>query len=97
MPREIFDAEKRQAMEGAQRQASPGQTHSDLISAEFELALARLYSMIQNHVDTVQMRLRAKELSPGHFGVIERTTDRIIISGFDSYEAAWSRIAKLKL
>jgi hypothetical protein len=56
MPREIFDAVKKQALEGARKQAFPGldPAYSDLISAEFEAALARLYSMIQHHLDTVQ-------------------------------------------
>jgi hypothetical protein len=56
MPREIFDAVKRQAMEGAKRQTFPGRdaAYSDLISAEFEAALARLYSMIEHHLDTAQ-------------------------------------------
>lgn len=58
MPREIFDAVKKQALEGARRQAFPGldAAYSDLISAEFEAALARLYSMIQHHLDTVEKR-----------------------------------------
>ena len=56
MPREIFDAVKRRAMEGARRQTFPGldAAYSDLISAEFEAALTRLYSMIQHHLDTAQ-------------------------------------------
>ncbi len=58
MPREIFDAVKQQALNGARTHAFPGldAAYSDLISAEFEAALARLYSMIQHHLDTAQKR-----------------------------------------
>ena len=58
MPREIFDAVKKQAIEGARTQAFPGldAAYSDLISSEFEVALARLYSMIQHHLDTAEKR-----------------------------------------
>jgi hypothetical protein len=58
MPREVFDAVKRQAMDGARKQAFPGldAAYSDVISAEFETALERLYSMIQHHLDTAQRR-----------------------------------------
>jgi hypothetical protein len=56
MPREIFDAVKRQALEGARKQTFPGlgAAYSDVISAEFEAALQRLYSMIQHYLDTAQ-------------------------------------------
>jgi hypothetical protein len=58
MPREVFDAVKRQAVEGAKKRTFPGfdAAYSDLIAAEFEAALARLYSMIQHHLDTVRKR-----------------------------------------
>jgi hypothetical protein len=32
---------------------------------------------------------------PGRFAVVERRTDNIIEAGFESYEAAWSRIMVL--
>jgi hypothetical protein len=58
MPREIFDAVKQQALGGARTQAFQGldAAYSDVISAEFEAALERLYSMIEHHLDTVQRR-----------------------------------------
>jgi hypothetical protein len=58
MPREIFDAVKQQAIEAARRQPFPGlgAVYSDAISAEFEAALQRLYSMIQHHLETAQRR-----------------------------------------
>lgn len=58
MPREIFDAVRSQAKGGTQQLAFPGldAAYSDLISAEFEGAVDRLYSMIQHHLDTAQRR-----------------------------------------
>jgi hypothetical protein len=60
MPREIFDAVKKQAIDGAKMFAFPGldAAYSDLVSAEFQAALERLYSMIQHHLDTVQKHQR---------------------------------------
>jgi hypothetical protein len=58
MPREIFDAVKKQALEGAQKHVFPGfdPSYSDVISSEFEAALSNLYSMIQHHLDTAETR-----------------------------------------
>jgi hypothetical protein len=58
MPREVFDAVKQQAIESARKKpfAGLGAAYSDAISAEFEAALARLYSMIQHHLETAQRR-----------------------------------------
>jgi hypothetical protein len=58
MPREIFAAVQKQALDGAKKQPFPGldPAYSDLISAEFEAALERLYSMIQHHLDTADKR-----------------------------------------
>ena len=54
--RDVFEVAKRQTMEGARKQAVPGldAAYSDLISAEFEAALERLYSIIQHHLDTAR-------------------------------------------
>jgi len=38
-------------------------------------------------------RYRAEQLWPGWYAVVERQTSAIVISGFSSYEAAWSWIA----
>jgi len=38
-------------------------------------------------------RLRAEELSPGHFAVVEHSRGIIVIAGFPSYSAAWTFIA----
>jgi hypothetical protein len=38
-------------------------------------------------------RYRAEELWPRWYAVVERQTSAIVISGFPSYEAAWSWIA----
>ena len=38
-------------------------------------------------------RYRAEELRPDCYAVVERQTSAIVISGFPSYEAAWSWIA----
>ena len=56
MPRELFDAVKKQAIEGAQRQTFAGAdaAQSDLFSAELQTALERLYGMIQYHLDKSQ-------------------------------------------
>jgi hypothetical protein len=58
MPREIFDAKQKQAIEGAQRQTFAGAdaAHSDLFSAELQAALERLYGMMKHHLDTAQKR-----------------------------------------
>lgn len=58
MPREIFDAVKKQALSGASCQTFPGfdATYSDTISAEFEAALGHLYAMIEHHLDTARKR-----------------------------------------
>jgi hypothetical protein len=58
MPREIFDAVKKQALEGAKTYAFPGfdAAYSDIVSSEFEAALGLLYSMIQDHLDTAAKR-----------------------------------------
>jgi hypothetical protein len=56
MPRETFDAAKRQALEGARKLSFPGldAAYSDVMSAEFEAALERLYSTIQVHLDALE-------------------------------------------
>jgi hypothetical protein len=58
MPREIFDAVKQQALDGAQKHVFPGfdPAYSDVVSSEFENALGRLYGMIQHHLDTARKR-----------------------------------------
>ena len=58
MPREVFDVVKQQAMQSVRNQPFPGfdAAHSDLISAEFETAVERLYAMIQHHLDTLERR-----------------------------------------
>lgn len=58
MPREIFDAVQKQAIEGAKRQTFAGAdaAYSDLFSAELQTALERLYAMIGHHLDTAQRR-----------------------------------------
>jgi hypothetical protein len=38
-------------------------------------------------------RYRAEQLWPGWYAVVERQTSAIVVSGFASYEAAWSWIA----
>jgi len=42
-----------------------------------------------------RIRFRTDELSAGHYAVVERMTNRIIIAGFDFflYAPAWSWIA----
>jgi hypothetical protein len=58
LPREIFDVVKQQAMQSVRTQTFPGfdAAYSDVISAEFEAAVERLYSMIQHHLDTLERR-----------------------------------------
>ena len=61
MPRAIFDAVKQQALQSVQTNALfPGldPAYSDLVSAEFEAAVTRLYGMIEHHLDTAQKRQR---------------------------------------
>jgi len=56
MPREIFDAIQKQAIEGAQRQTFPefDPAFSDLLSAEFQASLERLYGMIRRNLEIVR-------------------------------------------
>jgi hypothetical protein len=60
MPRAIFDGAKRQAIEGAQKQTFAGgdAAESDLLSAELQIALERLYDLIEHHLDSVQKSRR---------------------------------------
>jgi hypothetical protein len=39
-------------------------------------------------------RFSAEQLWPGWYAVVERRTSAIVLSGFSSYEAAWSWIVK---
>ena len=56
MPREVFDAVQKQAIEGMQQQTFAGvdAAHSDLFSAELQTSLERLYGMIRHHLDSAQ-------------------------------------------
>jgi hypothetical protein len=58
MPREIFDAVRRQAIEGTKRRTFAGADAalSDLFSAELQIAIERLYGMMKNHLDKSQTR-----------------------------------------
>jgi hypothetical protein len=58
MPRAIFDAVQKQALEGARTHVFSGldPAYSDVISSKFEGALRNLYSMIQHHLDTAERR-----------------------------------------
>lgn len=51
--RDAFAVARRQAMESARRLTFPGlgPEYSDAISAEFEAAIERLYSTIQQHLE----------------------------------------------
>lgn len=62
MPREVFDAVQKQAIEGTRRQTFAGTdaAHSDLFSAELEAAIRRLYGMMQSHLDKIQKRQTPK-------------------------------------
>jgi hypothetical protein len=52
MPREMFDAAQKQAVAGTQRPIFRGAAAtSDLLSAEFQTALERLYGMIQHWIE----------------------------------------------
>ncbi|MFZ0558474.1 MAG: hypothetical protein WAM55_04215 [Methylovirgula sp.] len=57
MPREIFDATRKLAVEGAMRQTFSGgnPAESDLLSAELQVALERLYGMIKYNLETVRI------------------------------------------
>jgi hypothetical protein len=56
LPREIFDAVRKRGIEGAKQQTFPGvdAVQSDLLSAELQNALERLYGMIQSNLEIVQ-------------------------------------------
>lgn len=62
MPRAIFDAVQKQAIDGAKTHAFPGfdPAYSDLVSAEFQSALENLYGMIQHHLDTAETRRQTR-------------------------------------
>jgi hypothetical protein len=55
---QFFDFVKQQALDAARVKAFPGfdPFYSDMMSAEFEEALQRLYSTIGNHVNDLQKR-----------------------------------------
>ena len=44
-------------------------------------------------VGDTRYRYRAEQLWPCWYAVVERQTSAIVLSGFSSYEAAWSWIA----
>lgn len=58
MPREIFDAVQKQSISGARGLTFPAvdAATSDMISAEIEEAMDRLYKMIQSHLDKTKKR-----------------------------------------
>ena len=62
MPPGIFDAVRKQAIEGARKQTFAGANaaHSDLFSAELESALDRLYGMINHHLEMSRKRSSSK-------------------------------------
>jgi len=53
MPREHFDFVKKQAIEGTKRHTFAGAdaSMSGLLSAELQIAIQRLYGMIQHHLE----------------------------------------------
>ena len=46
-------------------------------------------------VGDTRCRYRAEQLGPGWYVVVERQTSAIVLSGFSSYEAAWSCASRL--
>lgn len=63
MPPEFFESVRKQAIEGARRQTFAGAdaAHSDLLSAELETALDRLYKMIGSHLEKARQRRPGKQ------------------------------------
>lgn len=55
---QLFEAVRKQAIEGTKRQTFAGANpeQSDLLSAELETAIDRLYSMIKSHLEKVRTR-----------------------------------------
>jgi hypothetical protein len=62
MPPEIFDAVRKQAVEDARKQTFAGAdaAQSDLFSGELEIALDRLYGMINHHLEKNRKRRSSK-------------------------------------
>ena len=63
MPPEVFDAVRKNAIEGTRRQTFAGAdaAHSDLFSAELETALDRLYKMIGSHLENARKKRSEKK------------------------------------
>jgi hypothetical protein len=45
----------------------------------------------------MKVRVRAEQQPDGGFAVIERTTGRIVLDGFETYSACWAWIANHSL
>lgn len=58
LPREIFPAVRRATIEGAKKRTFAGvdAAESDLLSAELETAINRLYKMIESHPETFRSK-----------------------------------------